>query len=100
MISNDTHAMMTYEANKKSAGIAFLLWLLLGALGAHRLYAGYYAVGMIQVVLGFICCVLFAAIPLSVVLTFPYFILVLLDGFAIPSMIRKHNSAIVAQLSA
>ena len=30
--------LLRYDANKRSAGIAYLLWFLLGTLGGHRFY--------------------------------------------------------------
>ena len=38
--ATDAMKMMMYDANKKSAGIAYVLWFLIGGLGGHRFYAG------------------------------------------------------------
>ena len=35
---SDTVVLMQYDANKKSAVVAYLLWFFLGMLGAHRFY--------------------------------------------------------------
>lgn len=42
-------ALMEYEANRKKGVVAWLLWLFLGAFGAHRFYLGNtgYAVAML-----------------------------------------------------
>ena len=32
--------LMQYDANKKSAVVAYLLWFFIGMLGAHRFYLG------------------------------------------------------------
>ncbi|GGG70427.1 hypothetical protein GCM10011374_38710 [Kocuria dechangensis] len=40
MDSNVAAAQMQYDNEKKSAGVAWLLWLFTGALGGHRFYLG------------------------------------------------------------
>ncbi|ANU33757.1 hypothetical protein BSP99_08580 [Corynebacterium glutamicum] len=42
-------ALNEYESAKKKGVVAWLLWLFLGALGAHRFYLGHtgYAIGML-----------------------------------------------------
>ncbi len=60
----------------KSAGAAYLLWLFLGLLSAHRLYLGRPLTAILQIA--------------------SYFILIgfiwwLLDGFLISGMIRDEN---------
>ena len=39
-LSADTQALMAFESNKKSAGVAYLLWFFTGGVGGHRFYAG------------------------------------------------------------
>ena len=36
----DTERMMRYDANKKSALLAYILWFFLGFFGLHRMYLG------------------------------------------------------------
>ena len=36
--SSEALTMMNFENNKKSEGVAFLLWFFLGLFGAHRFY--------------------------------------------------------------
>ena len=36
----DTELMMRYDANRKSALLAYLIWFFLGWAGIHRLYLG------------------------------------------------------------
>jgi len=33
-------SQMLFEANKKSVGVTYLLWLFLGGFGGHRFYIG------------------------------------------------------------
>lgn len=42
-------AQQEYESNRKKGIVAWLLWLFLGALGAHRFYFGHtvYAIAML-----------------------------------------------------
>src|SRR5262245_27778983 len=35
---SDVARMMQYDAAKKSAGVAYVLWFFLGGIGAHRFY--------------------------------------------------------------
>ena len=37
-LSNDARVMMLFEANKKAAVVAYLLWFFLGLFGAHNFY--------------------------------------------------------------
>src|SRR5262249_8489844 len=37
-LSNDTRVLMLYEANKKTALVAYILWFFLGLFGAHNFY--------------------------------------------------------------
>lgn len=98
-LSNDARAMMAFEAEKKSTGITYLLWFLLGGFGAHRFYLG--RTGSVIAML-----VIFI---LSWVLTFVVigglgFIVIgiwwIVDAFLIPGIAREHNQALMRRLSA
>ena len=39
-MSTETRKLMQFEANKKSVGVAYLLWAFFGGFGAHRFYLG------------------------------------------------------------
>lgn len=78
-------AQMMYDANKKSQGVAYLLCLVLGGVGAHRFYLGSTGLGAVQLglwVLGWLTLFL-AWIPLG--------IWVLIDLFLIPGIAREYN---------
>ena len=80
-------AQMIYDANKKSQGVTYLLWLFLGGIGAHRFYIGRPATGAVYLVLWLS----------GWVLVFPFlavFLWWVVDGFLIPDMIRKKNMSI------
>src|SRR4051812_32215087 len=50
-LSNDTRALMLYEANKKTALVAYLLWFFLGWFGAHNFYLERTGVAVAQLIL-------------------------------------------------
>ncbi|ROT94762.1 TM2 domain-containing protein [Altererythrobacter sp. FM1] len=86
-------AQMVYDANKKSAGVAYLLCIVFGGLGAHRFYLGATGTAVAQLVLWFLgwVTVFLAWIPLG--------IWVLVDLFLIPGMVREKNMAIADSFS-
>lgn len=43
-----TEGQILYDANKKSKLVAYLLWLILGGFGAHRLYTRRFLSGLAQ----------------------------------------------------
>lgn len=52
---NIAAAQIEYDNQKKTPGIAYLLWFFFGAIGGHRFYAGDtgYALGMLFTLGGF-----------------------------------------------
>lgn len=98
-IGNDARAMMMFEANRKSAGIAYLLWFFLGGFGGHRFYAG--RIGSAVVILsltliGIVTSIIgIGLIPLAIVGVW-----VLIDAFLIPGWISRHNNLLAVQLGA
>ena len=50
-LSKDTRTLLLYDANRKSAVIAYILWFFLGWFGAHNFYLGRKGVGIAQVLL-------------------------------------------------
>lgn len=95
-LRSDTRSLMLFEAQKKSAGITYLLWFFCGVLGVHRFYAGATISGLFMLGLAFFGLV-FAAqggLVLWAVLLFVVFV----DAFGIPGMIRDHNIALANKL--
>ena len=83
---SDAAKMMQYDANKKSVGIAYLLWFFLGMFGAHRFYLGRTTSAVIILVLTIVSIFLtFVGIGLITILI-PS-IWVLIDIFLIPGML-------------
>ncbi|HEY8572732.1 NINE protein [Phenylobacterium sp.] len=97
-VSRDAQALMAFEANKKSMGVTYLLWLFLGGLGAHRFYLGKSASGLgilALSVLGWLT--LFVGIGAVFLIVMGIWVLV--DAFLIPGYIRSHNTLLMAKLS-
>jgi TM2 domain-containing membrane protein YozV len=95
---NPAEQTMMYDANKRSVGVAYLLWFFLGWLGGHRFYAGKKLSGFMQLALNVIAwCTLFIYIG-----TFFFAVLgiwVLIDAFLIPGWIRDTNTKLATSLS-
>ena len=88
-LSNDTRVLMLYEANKKTAVVAYLLWFLLGWFGAHNFYLGRTGVAITQLILSI------TIIGLLITIFW-----VLVDAFLIPGWVRNQNNLLAAQLGA
>ena len=88
-LSNDARVLMLYEANKKTALVAYLLWFFLGLFGAHNFYLGRTGVAVTQLILSLII--------VGLVITIFW---VLVDAFLIPGWVRRQNNLLAAQLGA
>jgi TM2 domain-containing membrane protein YozV len=88
-LSNDTRVLMLYEANKKTALVAYILWFFLGWFGGHNFYLGRTGVAVAQLILS-----------LTVVGLIITIVWVLVDAFLIPSWVRQQNNLLAAQLGA
>ena len=98
-MSADARALMAYEANKKSALIAYLLWFFLGWFGAHRFYTERTGSGIAQLILT-IVGILLAFVAVGVLILIPVGIWVIIDAFLIPGWVRQKNNLLAAQLGA
>jgi len=88
-LSSDARAMMLFEANKKTAVVAYLLWFFLGLLGGHNFYLKRTGVAVAQLILSI------TVIGLAVTA-----IWVLVDAFLIPGWVRMQNNLLASQLGA
>jgi TM2 domain-containing membrane protein YozV len=88
-LSNDTRVLLLYEANKKTALVAYLLWFFLGLVGGHNFYLGRIGVAVTQLILSI------TVIGLLITVVW-----VLVDAFLIPGWVRRHNNLLAAQLGA
>ena len=88
-LSNDARVLMLYEANKKTALVAYLLWFFLGLFGGHNFYLGRTGVAVTQLILSLIF--------IGMVITIFW---VLVDAFLITGWVRRQNNLLATQLGA
>ena len=89
--------MMEYDANKKSAGIAYVLWFFLGLLGAHRFYLSRRGTGAAILILTIVSILLMVVVIGGLLLVIPA-IWVFVDAFLIPGMARAYNNRLIERL--
>ena len=87
-MDDNLHKQMVFEANRKSVGVAYLLWLFLGAFGVHRFYAGSTKTGVEQLLLA-----------LSIVGWLVLIPWLLADLVLIPGLVRDHNMKTIGLLT-
>ncbi len=88
-LSSDTRAMMLFEANKKTALVAYLLWFFVGIFGGHNFYLKRTGVAVTQLIL--------SITVIGLVITWVWMIV---DAFLIPGWIRTQNNLLAMQLGA
>lgn len=97
-MEGDTQKMMLYDANKKSVGVTYLLWLFLRGLGGHRFYAGKTGSAIVILALTVIgAFLIFAGVGLFLLAIVG--IWVLIDAFLIPGWILDINTGLATKLS-
>jgi len=94
----DAQRMMLYDANKKSALVAYALWFFLGAFGGHRFYLDRSGSAALQLVINIFSWALmivfvgfFSLAALGLWL--------LIDAFLIPDWVREHNNRLIARMN-
>ncbi len=95
-----------FESRRKSQAVAYLLWLLLGALGAHRFYLGMKPSGIGMACLacasGMTLFVLWdtrdEALLAATVTVVPLMVWVLPDVLRIPGLVRTYNDWLIRGL--
>ncbi len=88
-LSSDTRALLLFEANKKTALVAYLLWFFLGLLGGHNFYLKRTGVAVTQLILTL------TLVGMAITIFW-----VLVDAFLIPGWVRTQNNLLAAQLGA
>ena len=84
-VSADQRAMMMFEANKKDACIAYILWFFLGYFGAHNFYLKRTGAAVAQLLL-----------TLTIVGLLITFFWHLVDAVLIPGWVRRENNRLLA----
>ena len=96
-MNDTTRGMMMYDAQKKSVGVAYLLWFFLGTVGGHRFYAGRTGTAIAQLAIALVgICTTFLGI--GVFLLGCVGLWVLIDAFLLPGIIRSYNVALASRL--
>jgi TM2 domain-containing membrane protein YozV len=97
-MSTDAKKMMQFEANKKSTGVAYLLWLFFGMLGVHRFYLGSSGSGAAILILTLVS-ILLSFVGIGLVLIFIPMIWVFIDLFLIPGIAREYNNRLIGLIN-
>lgn len=87
-MDDSLHKQMLFEENRKSVGITYLLWFLLGWFGVHRFYAGATKSGVAQLLLALSIVGWLVLIPWLIA-----------DLFLIPGLVREHNMKTIDMLT-
>jgi len=93
----DASRMMRYDANKRSALIAYLLWFFLGYLGVHRFYLQRPLSGVLMLLLTAVSWLLTVIVIgwLGLMLAGLWW---LIDALLIPGMTQDYNNRLIARL--
>ena len=91
-------SQMLFEANRKSVGVAYLLWFFLGMFGAHRFYLGETGTAVAQLLLLIVGAVL-TIVLIGFLLLGVLGVWVLLDAVLIPGIVRRHNIELADRLT-
>lgn len=89
--------MMRYDAAKRSALLAYILWFFLGWFGVHRMYLGRVGSGVAMLVLHVV-----SWITHFILIGFVGFAILglwwLIDALLIPGMTRSYNDRVIDRL--
>jgi len=96
-MSDDVNKMMQYDANKKSVGIAYLLWFFFGMLGVHRFYLSQTGTGLAILFLTLGSCLLMP-VGIGLVTIWIPVIWVFIDIFLIPGIARQFNTTLASNV--
>lgn len=89
--------MMLYDAQKKSVGVAFVLWFFVGMLGAHRFYVGYKPTAFGQLAFTIIG-LLTMVFGVGFMILGAVGIWVLVDAFLLPGYVKDFNVRLASSL--
>ena len=93
-LSREAETIMRFEANKKSAVIAYVLWFFLGALGAHRFYLKRNLTALAILALTILSAVL-SAVGVGFLLFTVVGVWLIVDIFLIPGMTSSYNNGLI-----
>ena len=96
--SSDIGKLLMYEANKKSTGVAYVLWFFLGLFGAHRFYIGETGTGAAMLIIT-LCSIVLKFVLIGFLTIFITIIWWFVDLFLIPSLVSRRNNQLAARLN-
>ncbi len=96
---SDAVRLMQYDANKKSAVVAYVFWFFLGIFGAHRFYLGNSGSGAAMLIITLLSLV-FMFVAIGFVTIWISVIWVCVDLFLIPGITRSYNNRLAIRLGA
>jgi len=93
----DTELMMRYDAEKKSALLAYVLWFFLGWAAVHRFYLGRTTSALVMVILHglswLLVLVLIGYVGLGI-----FWLWWAIDALLLPGMTREYNNRLIDRL--
>lgn len=96
--ASDARRYMLYDANKKSVLVAYLLWFLLGVLGAHRFYLGRTSSAVAMLLISLVSFPLML-VAVGFVTWFAVIVWAVIDLFLIPGIVREFNERLAVDLA-
>lgn len=113
-MDSNTHDILSYEAHKKSTGVAYLLWFFFGWLGVHYFYLGNTGLGITRLALSVIPVIflilfsVFATVGndvaagafllLAIMLFIVGVVWQIAEIFLIPSLVKNHNLQVIQKI--
>jgi TM2 domain-containing membrane protein YozV len=97
--SSDAKAMMRFEAEKKSPGIALVLCWVLGMFGAHRFYAGKTGSAVAMLLITILSIPLTAVFGLGLLGLFATAIWEFVDLFSVTTWVKTSNVALMEKIA-
>ena len=89
---------LRYDADKKSAVVAYLLWVFLGSFGAHRIYLSRWVSGLAMLALsvaGWVLTLVFVGFAVLIAVLIWWFV----DLFLVGGWVREHNNRVIDALT-
>ena len=87
------YSLARYDVEKKSVGVAYLLFVFFGLIGVHSFYLGHKGTGWLYVIMFLLAFVTFGA---TLIVSF---VMSIIDVFSIPGYVRERNEAILEKIS-
>ena len=93
----DASAMMRYDANKRSTGVAYLIWFFLGMAGGHRFYLRRTASAVTMLIL-FMASLALMVVAIGFLGLTILVVWALIDAVLIPGMVQGYNNRLISEM--